>query len=172
MRKLIEKIKNLEIIINEKLKNMNIIIRIFEQKECDKVKIVILKDRKVDRVFVIQEIAYHQLMIIENGQIIENSIHIKNIGKWLYNLYKPVKVLYIFYGGEHQGKILTKAQVNKIAIGKTDLVRLSRMNKEYLKDSEKQPIVKGYLGPIFEKIDYGKIYLRFETQEIYDMLSA
>ena len=32
-------------------------------------------------------------------------------------------------------------------------------------------MVEGYLGPMFDKIDYGKIYLRYETQEVYNMLS-
>mgnify|MGYP001080315436 CR=1 FL=1 len=41
-----------------------------------------------------------------------------------------------------------------------------------MKELDNQLTVNGYLGPIFEKIDYGKIYLRYETQEIYDMLSA
>lgn len=172
MRKLIEKIKYLEIIIKEKLKNMNITIKILENSEMNKAKIVIFKKRKVDRVFIIEEISYRQVMIKENNEIIENAIHIENLGKWLYNLYQPIEVLYVFYGGKHKGKILTKEQVEKIAIGKTDLVRLSRFNREFLKKNDKQPIVKGYLGPMFEKIDYGKIYLRFETQEIYDMLSA
>ena len=32
-------------------------------------------------------------------------------------------------------------------------------------------MVENYLGPMFDEIDYGKIYLRYETQEVYDMLS-
>lgn len=39
------------------------------------------------------------------------------------------------------------------------------------KELDNQPIVNGYLGPMFGKIDYGIIYLTYTTQEIYNLLS-
>ena len=63
---------------------------------------------------------------------------------------------------------MTREQVNLIASGYT------KENEErvHKKELDNQPKVQGYLGPMFGGIDYGKIYLRYETQEIYNMLSA
>ncbi len=172
--KLVERIQKSEVFINEKMKNNNVVVRILEDKDEDKGEILIFKDKKIERIFQIERIAYRQIEIKEDNKVLEYSLHIENLGKWLYNLYNPIEVLYVFYGGEQRGRTLTKNQVEKIAIGRTDSMVISRKNNMDLekKVTDKQPIVKGYLGPMFERIDYGKIYLRYETQEIHDMLSA
>lgn len=170
----IERIQRSEFMINEKLKKDNILVRVFKDKQANKGKIIIRRDKVIERIFKIELVAYRQINIIENNKIIADGLHIDNLGKWLYNLYNSVEYLYVFYGGEQTGKILTREQIDKISSGVTDNIQKAR-NEELTankKESNNQPIVKGYLGPIFEKIDYGKIYLRYETQEIYNMLSV
>lgn len=157
----IEKIEKMESIINEKLKSNNILVKISSSKNKNKGTISILKDKKVNRIFEIEAISSCQINIVENGKIIEHELSKDNIGMWIYNLYNPVEYFYEFYGKELNGLVLTREQVKQIANG-------------YTKEDgelEKQPKVQDYLGPMFGKIDYGKIYLRYETQEIYNMLS-
>ena len=111
--------------------------------------------------------------IIENNRKIETGLSTENLGKWIYNLYNPIEYLYVFYGGKLRGKILSKTQIDEISSENT--IDFSKEREKGLlvhrKELDNQPIVRGYLGPMFEKIDYGKVYLRYETQEIYDMLS-
>ena len=39
------------------------------------------------------------------------------------------------------------------------------------KELDNQPLVNGYLSPMFSHIDYGLIYLRYETQNVYNMMN-
>ena len=110
---------------------------------------------------------------ILNEKIIENGIFIDDLEIWIYNLYHPIKYLYEFVGGSLSGKILTREEINKIATGITENMEEQREKGviTHRKELDNQPIVKEYLGPMFEKIDYGEIYLRYETQEVYDAIS-
>ena len=169
---IIEKIQRLESIINEKLKESNIQINIIGKE--NKGKIIISKEKRTDKVLDIYAISSCQIDILENNKIIERGIFIDNIGAWIFNLYNEIEYAYVFYGGRLNHQILTREQLNE----KTDLTTpdMSFERKQgavvHRKELDNQPIVEGYLGPMFEEIDYGKIYLRYETQEIYDMLSA
>lgn len=170
---LIKKIQNMESEINEKLKSNNLIVRILGDENKNKGTIIILKDQKINRGFKIEIISCYQMNIIENNRKIETGLSTENLGKWIYNLYNPIEYLYLFYGGKLSGKILTKTQIDEISNENT--IDFSKEREKGLlvhrKELDNQPIVRGYLGPMFEKIDYGKVYLRYETQEIYDMLS-
>jgi len=170
---LIKRIQELESSINEKFVKNNIIIRILGSTEKNKGQIIILKDKKINRGFEINVISYSQIDIIENGKVLERGLFIDNLGKWLFNLYNPIEYLYVFYGGNLNRKILTREQVNKISKETTQNFEEERKNGllVHRKELDDQPIVENYLGPMFEEIDYGKIYLRYETQEVYDMLS-
>jgi len=170
---LISKIQKQEYIFNNILKDNNVIVRIIKCEEINKGKILILKDEKVKRTFEIEAISDYQIKIVENREILEDGLFTQDLCKWLYNLYSTVEYFYTFSGGNLSGKTLTRKEIDKIANGKTQ-----DMHKEieqgitvHRKELDNQPTVNGYLGPMFDKIEFGKIYLNYETQEIYDMLS-
>lgn len=169
--KSIEEIQKLEGMINYKLKDCNIETKIIESKDKYDGKIIILKDKKVIRVFAINMILGHQINVYENDKSIELGLFIDNLGAWIFNLYNKVEFIYVFYGGELNKKVLTKEDIKKIQ----NEIPLG-INEEkiimYGKEIEVQPNIEGYLGPILEEIDYGKVYLRYETQTIHKMLSA
>lgn len=168
----IQKLEMLENTINESLKKSNVSIKITGNE--NKGTIIISKDKKTSRYFEFEVVAYNQINIIENKKVIVRGLFTDYLGKWIYNLYNPVEYLYAFYGKKLNGKVLTREQIDKISTGLTKDYSKERAkgSSVHIKELDNQPIVDEYLGPIFEKIDYGKIYLRYETQEIYDMLSA
>lgn len=170
---LIKRIQELESSVNKKLTKNNIIVRILENTEKNKGRITILKDKKINRKFDVSIISYSQIDIIEDGEILEKGLFIDDLGKWLFNIYNPIEYLYVFYGGGLNRKILTRNQVDKISTETTQ--NFEKERKEGLlvhrKELDDQPIIENYLGPMFDGIDYGKIYLRYETQDVYDMLA-
>lgn len=170
---LIKRIQELESSVNKKLTKNNIIVRILESTEENKGRITILKDKKINREFDINVISYFQVDIIEKGKIIERGLFIDDLGKWLFNLYNPIEYLYVFYGGNLNRKILTRKQVDKISTEVTQNFEKERKKGLLVhgKELDDQPIIENYLGPMFDYIDYGRIYLRYETQDVYDMLS-
>ena len=68
---------------------------------------------------------------------------------------------------------MDREEIDKIAIDKTDDMEEYRKNGEIVhrKELDNQPIVEGYLSPMFNGISYGIIHLRYETQEVYNMVS-
>jgi hypothetical protein len=170
---LIKEIQKLENEINEKLKANNVLVRILEDGDKNKGTIMILKDEKIDRNFKIEAISCCQINIYSNEKEIENGLFTSDLGKWLYNLYNQIEFLYVFYGGKLKGEVLTREQINEISNGNTKDLHKEREKGllVHRRELDNQPEVKGYLGPMFEKIGYGKIYLRYETKEVYDMLS-
>lgn len=171
---LIERVQEMECVINEKLRNNSISIKILANKNINKGTISIIKDEKVVRAYEIEVISSCQINIAENGKIIENGLFRDDLGKWIYNLYNPVEYLYAFYGNLLNGSILTEEQIYLITNGYTRSYEKERKSGALVprKELDNQPKVEGYLGPMFEKIDYGKVFLRYETQEIYNMLST
>lgn len=171
---LIKEIQKLEGRINSKLKDNHIEIKIIESKDQYEGKIIILKDKKVIRVFGINMISCSQIDVYEKDKILEQGLFIDILGAWIFNLYNNVEYLYVFYGGELNRKVFTQKSISKISTGITPNMSEERNNGHLVqrKELDEQPKVEGYLGPMFEEIDYGKIYLRYETQEIYNMLSA
>lgn len=167
------KLKEIENELNKKLKDKNLLISIVEKEDEKSATITIISNKKVNKQFEIEKFSCCQINIIENAKNIESGLFINDLTKWIYNLYNPVKYLYEFCGGELNGKVLNIGQVIEISNGLTE--DLTKLRKKGLlvhrKELDNQPKVKGYLGPMFNGIDYGKIHLRYETQEIYDMLS-
>lgn len=170
---MIEKIQELESEINEKLKSNNVVVRILGDEDKNKGSIIILKDKKINRGFKIEIVSCYQINIIEASRMIEYGLCIEDLGNWIYNLYNPIEYLYEFVGGKLNNRILTREEINKIS---------NELTKDYSKEREmgitvhrkeldNQPMVEGYIGPMYNGIDYGKIFLRYETQEVYDMLS-
>lgn len=158
--------------INKKMINNKIKVELIEINENESI-IKILKEGLIDRVFIIKAIASSQINILEDNEIIENGLFIHNLGKWIFNIYNKINYLYKFVGGKYNGKILSIKEIEKISIGKTKNMDEIRINGGFTqqKELDEQPIVKDYLGPMFERIDYGIIYLRYETQEVYNALS-
>lgn len=171
---LIKRIQELENLINKRFIQSNIIIKIIDDIEPNKGQIIIWKDNNIDRIFKINAASYFQVAIIENGEFLEENLTVDDLGKWLFNLYNPIKYLYEFYSGELSGKVLSAEQINKISKLKTQNFEKERAQGilVHRKELDDQPIIENYLGPMFDRIDYGKVYLRYETQEIYDMLST
>lgn len=171
---LIKRIQELENLINKRFIQSNIIIKIIDDIEPNKGQIIIWKDNNIDRIFKIDAASYFQVAIIENGEFLEENLAVDDLEKWLFNLYNPIKYLYEFYGGELSGKVLSAEQINKISKLKTQNFEKERAQGilVHRKELDDQPIIENYLGPMFDRIDYGKVYLRYETQEIYDMLST
>ncbi len=169
---IIKRIEDTEETINNKL-NDNIAIKIYNFHDRNNGMIVIRKDDKIDKTFRIKAISSCQIDIIRNNKIVENGLFIDDLAKWIYNLYNPVDYRYVFYGGYLNSKTLKSEEIKDIIIGKTPNYTEIRKTGALVhrKELDDQPIVKNYLGPMFDKIDYGIIYLRYETQEIYDMLS-
>lgn len=168
----IKKIQNSEKRMNENLKKLNIEVKILDFHYNDGIMLII-KEQQIIKVFILRGVASGQVDILENEKIIENGIFIDDLEIWIYNLYHPIKYLYEFVGGSLSGKILTREEINKIATGITENMEEQREKGviTHRKELDNQPIVKEYLGPMFEKIDYGEIYLRYETQEVYVAIS-
>ena len=157
--------------LNDKLRKTGITVKKLQEEDDNKSKIVILKGQKIKDNYEVIKVSKRTICILKEGEILERKLFIGYLGKWLYNIYNDVEYLYVFYGGELNRKVLTKTEVYKISKG----IFNENQNKAYINQKyviEQQPEVKGYLGPVFEEIDYGKIYLRYETKEIYNMLLA
>lgn len=167
----IKQIQKMENAINEKLRDNKILIRIIGNEDKNKGTIILSKDNKINRTFDIEVISNFQINISENGKIIQKGWFIEKIGVWLFNLFNPVNYLYVFHGGKLNRRVLTRKQIEKLSTETT--IDFSEERKKGLPvhtiELDNQPIVEGYLGPMFEDVDYGKVYLRYETQKAYNM---
>ena len=76
----------------------------------------------------------------------------------------------IFVGGRYDGKEVTQEELIKMGNGEFT-PDMSECRKQgglcWREELDNQPLVDGYIGPCW---DGGK--LRYETQEVYDMLSC
>ena len=162
---MIEKIQELESEINEKLKSNNVVVRILGNEDKNKGSIIILKDKKINRCFEIEIISCCQINIIENSKKIETGLFIEDLENWIYNLYNPIEYLYEFVGGKLNNRILTREEINEISNELTKDYSEERKKgiAVHRKELDNQPTVEGYLGPMYNGIDYGKIILRYET---------
>ena len=68
---------------------------------------------------------------------------------------------------------MTRTEVEIISSGTTeDLTHIRQQGGTcHREELDNQPLVNGYLSPMFSHIDYGLIYLRYETQEVYNTMS-
>lgn len=166
-------IKKLEPQINCSLKKNDVYVKIINDTG-DKGKIIIIKDHKVDKIFKIQQVAFRQINIMEKNKVVENGIFVNSLDKWIYNLYNDIIYKYIFFGGNLNGKTFSKRQIKKITVSLTEDGTVTRTNGgvTHRKELDNQPIVKGYLGPMYERIDFGIIYLRYETPEYYNLICS
>lgn len=81
--------------------------------------------------------------------------------------------MYEFLGGKYNGQTMTRTEVECISYGTAeDLTNIRQESGTcHRKKLDNQPLVKGYLSPMFSHIDYGIIYLQYETQEVYNTMS-
>ena len=158
--------------INKKLEKNKVQVQILHLYENEGI-MIIRKNEIVDKVFVLRGSSQYQVDIFHEKELAERGVYVDDLSIWIYNLYNPVKYLYMFCDGRLNGQTLTQEQIESIAIGKTENMEEIRKNggTGHRKELDNQPIVKGYLGPMFDSIDYGVIYLRYETQRVYDMAS-
>lgn len=82
----IKRIQNSEEKMNEKLKCLNIEVKILDFHYNDGIMLII-KDSQIIKVFILRGIALGQVNILENEKMIEEGIYIEDLDKWIYNLY-------------------------------------------------------------------------------------
>lgn len=122
----------------------------------------------------IEGIADFQVSIKKENEILEDGLFLDKITKWIYNRLnnKKIEFMYEFVGGKYNGKTMTKAEVETLSHGLTE--DLTHIRQEggtcHRKELDNQPLVDGYLSPMFSHIGYGLVYLRYETQEVYDKI--
>lgn len=157
---------------NKILENSSIKVKIFDFHYNEGVMLIV-KDGSIDKVFILKASSQYQVDIYKEKMKLENGLFIDDLVAWIYNLYNPVRFLYEFVGGSLNGKIMTREEIEKLAIGKTNNIQKYRKNerKSTIKELDNQPIIKDYLGPIFNRISAGIIYLKYETQETYNEMS-
>ena len=109
---IIKQIQKMENVINEKLRNNKIFIRIIENEEKNKGTIILAKENKINRAFNIEVTSNAQINISENGKLLERGWFIDRLGEWLFNLYNPVKYFYVFQGGKLNGKVLSRRKID------------------------------------------------------------
>lgn len=123
----------------------------------------------------IEGIADFQVSIKKENEILEDGLFLDKITKWIYNRLnnKNIEFMYEFVGGKYNGQTMTKAEVETLSRGLTeDLTHIRQKGGTcQRKELDNQPLVDGYLSPMFSHIDYGLVYLRYETQEVYNILS-
>lgn len=163
---MIEKIKNMELVINEKLRNNNVSVEIVTGQN-NSGKIIITKNHQVNKIYYFKIISTCQIQIIEDQKIKEDGLFIDKLDCWIYNQYNKVKYNYNFYGGKLNGKILKIEEVEKIKDGITkDYTELRKQGiLVHREELDNQPTIKGYIGPMFDGIDHGIVNLRYEIQE-------
>lgn len=123
----------------------------------------------------IEGIASFQVTIKKDDEILEDGLSLDKITQWIYNRLnnENIEFMYEFVGGKYNGQTMTKAEVETLSHGLTeDLTHIRQKGGTcQRKELDNQPLVDGYLSPMFSHIDYGLVYLRYETQEVYNILS-
>lgn len=123
----------------------------------------------------IEGIASFQIAIKKDNEILEHGLFLDNITKWIYNRLnnENIEFMYEFIGGKYNGKTMTRTEVENISNGRTeDLTHIRQQGAIcHREELDNQPLVNGYLSPMFSHIDYGLIYLRYETQDVYNTMS-
>lgn len=123
----------------------------------------------------IEGVADFQVSIKKDNEILEHGLFLDNITKWIYNRLnnEDIEFMYEFIGGKYNGQTMTRIEVESISNGKTeDLTHIRQQGGTcHREELDNQPLVNGYLSPMFSHIDYGLIYLRYETQDVYNTMS-
>lgn len=123
----------------------------------------------------IEGIASFQVTIKKDNEVLEHGLFLDKITQWIYNHLnnENIEFIYQFFGGKYNGKTMTRKEVDSLSSGTTeDLTQIRQLDGTcHRKELDNQPLVNGYLSPMFSHIDYGLVYLRYETQEVYDMMS-
>ena len=123
----------------------------------------------------IEGISSFQVNIKKGNEILEHGLFLDKITQWIYNRInnENIKFIYQFFGGKYNGKTMTKKEVESLSSSTTkDLTQIRQLGGTcHRKGLDNKPLVKAYLSPMFSHIDYGLVYLRYETQEVYDMMS-
>ena len=123
----------------------------------------------------IEGVADYQVTIKKNNEILEDGLFLDYITQWIYNRLhnEDIEYVYQFVGGEYNGKSMNRTEIESISHSTTeDLTHIRQQGGTcHRKELDNQPLVNGYLSPMFSHIDYGLIYLKYETQDIYNMMS-
>lgn len=123
----------------------------------------------------IEGVASFQVTIKKDNEILEHGLFLDKITQWIYNRLnnESIEFMYEFCGGKYNGKTMTRTEVESLSSGTTeDLTHIRQQGGTcHRKELDNQPLVNGYLSPMFSHIDYGLIYLRYETQDVYNMMS-
>lgn len=81
-----------------------------------------------------------------------------------------MKTYYQFVGGNLSGQLLARKEVETIAHGHTENLSKERSEGKLVHRAELdgQPIVKNYIGPMYNGHYKDGILLRYETKEVYN----
>lgn len=123
----------------------------------------------------IEGVADFQVTIKKDNEILEHGLSLDKITQWIYNRLnnESIEFMYEFIGGKYNGQTMTRTEVEIISSGTTeDLTHIRQQcGTCHRKELDNQPLVNGYLSPMFSHIGYGLVYLRYETQEVYNTIS-
>lgn len=123
----------------------------------------------------IEGVSGFQVTIKKDNEILEYGLSLTKITPWIYNRLnnENIEFMYQFFGGKYNGQTMTRIEVESISNGKTeDLTHIRQQGGTcHREELDNQPLVDGYLSPMFSHIDYGLIYLRYETQDVYNTMS-
>lgn len=174
----VEELKEHENDINVTAKIRNFIVDITDNKNnTGSITIWKLNDntKKFVETLNIQGVASFQVTIKKGNEILEYGLSLTKITPWIYNRLnnKEIEFMYQFFGGKYNGQTMTREEIENISSGTTeDLTHIRQQGAIcHREELDNQPLVNGYLSPMFSHIDYGLIYLRYETQEVYNMMS-
>lgn len=133
------------------------------QKEGDSIKF-----RYNGKVYFAEPVAMYQVNIFDdNHNQISWGVLTDRIKEEVFTDYiTDKKFIYQLVGGEYAGEY-TKEGLDKLNLinGNTGENLGSR------KELRNQPTLKGYLGPMWNGVKDGNVVIRYETQEVYNMLS-
>lgn len=111
----------------------------------------------------------------EDGKEVSHSVVINKIKEEVFTEYGKDAFIYQLVGGDYAGTY-TREEAEKLPILEPELssddseIR-NQGQLTHRKELDNQLQFKGYLGPMWNGTEDGKGVIRYETQQVYDMLS-
>lgn len=128
----------------------------------------VIKFRYNDNVYFAEPCSMYQVNIFDgNHNQIGWGVLVNEIKEEVFTEYTNDDYLYQLVGGKYAGTY-TREEAGDLPILEPEL---TGENTGRRKELQKQLQFKGYLGPMWNGTKDGKAIIRYETQEVYDMLS-
>ena len=135
-----------------------------------------IKFRYNGKVYFAEPVSMFQVDIFDdNHNKIGYGVGVNDIKEEVFTEYTDNDYLYELVGGEYAGTY-TREEAEKLPIKEpelTDDLSDTRASGGFVhrKELDNQLQFKGYLGPMWNGTQDGKAVIRYETQEVYDVLS-